>query len=111
MRLPGYLVPEPADPKASSETDADAGLVRKCSLEGVVPTLENIWRVDLRLVLVVEAIPKRLCRKGDTRSKTFGLLKLPPVAPPRTLPRVAIVNGKPFQQFDTGDRSICYERS
>lgn len=97
MRLPGYLVPEPADPKASSETDADAGLVRKCSLEGVVPILENIWRVDLRLVLVVEAIPKRPCREG--------------VSPSRSLPRVAIVNGKPFQQFDTGDRSICYERS
>ena len=43
-----------------------------------------------------EVVPKRCYREGDTRSKTFGLLKLPPVAPPRTLPQMAISNGKPF---------------
>ena len=32
-----------------------------------------------------EVVPKHLCREGDTPSKTFGLLKLPPVAPPWTL--------------------------
>ncbi|WP_214020528.1 GyrI-like domain-containing protein, partial [Methanoculleus sp.] len=46
-----------------------------------------------------EVVPKCRYREGDTRSKLFECLKLPPVAPPRTLPRVAIPNGKPFHHF------------
>ncbi|WP_214021175.1 hypothetical protein, partial [Methanoculleus sp.] len=46
-----------------------------------------------------EVVPKHCYREGDTRSKLFECLKLPPVAPPRTLPRVAIPNGKPFHHF------------
>lgn len=63
----------------------------------------------LVLLVMMEFVPKCLCREGDTRSKLFEFLKLPPVAPPRPLledlrssrtpavpavvPRVAICEG------------------
>jgi len=52
-------------------------------------------------IIIVEVIPKRLSREGDTHSKAFDPLKLPPVAPPRSLPRVAISDGKPCQRSGT----------
>jgi|LFRM01.1.fsa_nt_gb hypothetical protein len=38
----------------------------------------------------LEVVLKHHYQEGDTRSKTFGLVKLPPVAPPRPLLRVTI---------------------
>ena len=43
---------------------------------------------------MIEVVPKRCYREGDTPSH-LTVLKLPPVAPPRTLPRVAINDACP----------------
>lgn len=42
----------------------------------------------------IEAAPKHHPREGNTCSKTPGLFKFPPVAPPRSLPRVVICDGR-----------------
>ncbi len=55
-------------------------------------------------------VPKCLCREGDTRSH-LAVLKLPPVAPPRPLPRVAIPGGKPCQGSCAKFRLIILERT